>query len=417
MRRAPGTARRFKLALVVIGLAAAMGVAGASAGDFEHDTGPCTETPGNGALLRCTTAYVGMPYQVQIESEEGSGCWPYIWYEIVNGALPDGLTMTKGGLISGVPTGGADSLARFWVWNHDLIEAEGGPSWCQYDDRSEREFSIPVDPGLAINDTSVGPGTIGQPYSQSLTAKEVLSVNPLTGPDVPASWSVQSGSLPPGITLSEQGLLSGTPTAEGRYQFVVKAQNGSPFDTKQYTLSVRQPVTVKLPFAGSQPTAEVGVRLTKTLTVSGGSGTYTWTLASGALPSGVALDPSTGVLSGTPRSAGRFALSLTATDSEKRAASVSGVLIVAPKLTVETVRLKGARVGHAYRTTLAAGGGVRPLRWRLVRGKLPLGVRFAKSQGAVAGTPRRAGTFRVSVQARDALGASVQKTVVLVVER
>ena len=74
--------------------------------------------------------------------------------------------MSRDGVISGVPTGAG--LARFWVWDHDLTAAQGGPSWCQCEDRSEREFSIPIDPGLAIVNPSVKPATVGQAYTDTL---------------------------------------------------------------------------------------------------------------------------------------------------------------------------------------------------------------------------------------------------------
>jgi large repetitive protein len=404
--------RRFKLALVVVCTLAAIAVAGGSAADFEADKGPCPETPGNGALLRCPTAYVGQAYEVQIESEEGSGCEPYVWYEIVNSTLPAGLSMSREGLITGVPTGGP-GLARFWVWNHDLIAAQGGPSWCAFDDQSEREFSIPIDPGLAIVNQSVKPASLGEPYSETLAAKRVDTVNPVTGADVQASWSLQSGSLPPGVALSPTGALAGTPTSEGSYQFVVKAQNGSTSDTETYTLAVRQPVTVTSPFAPAKSSrAEVGIRFGATATAAGGTGTYTWSLASGALPAGLALNAGSGAVAGTPQSAGSFAFALTATDAEGRVATANAALSVAPRLAIRTVRLKTARLGRAYQARFATGGGVRPVTWK-VSGKLPPGVALAKSLGTLTGTPRRAGTFRLTVQAVDALGAKAQAKLVL----
>ena len=227
-----GGRRRLKLALVLVPVLvlAAIAVAGASAADFDGDTGPCRETPGEALLLRCPTAYVGVPYEVQLESEEGSGCEPYVWYEVVNSTLPAGLSMSRSGVISGVPTGAG--LVRFWVWNHDLMAAEGGPWWCTFEDRSEREFSISVDPGVAIISPSLKPATLGALYSETLAAKQVVALNPVTGTDVQASWSLETGALPPGITLSTAGVVTGTPTAEGSYQFVVRAQNGGPFDTE-----------------------------------------------------------------------------------------------------------------------------------------------------------------------------------------
>jgi large repetitive protein len=403
---------RFKLAVAVISVLAAFAVSGASAADFEGDNGACRETPGEAAVLRCPTAYVGQAYEIEIESEEGSGCEPYDWFEVVNSSLPAGLTMTRDGVISGVPSGGP-GLTRFWLWDHDLTAAQGGPSWCQREDRSEREFSIPVDPGLEIVNESVKPATLGQPYTETLTAMRVETLNPLAGPDVRAAWSLQSGTLPPGVTFSTDGALAGTPTAEGSYAFVVRAQHEAPSATETFTLTVRQPLVVKSPFAPAlRPNAEVGIRIAKTATATGGSGTYTWSLSSGALPTGVVLDPSKGTLSGTPQTAGNFAFGLSATDAEGRVATVNAALKVAPRLQIRSLRLKAATLGQLYRTTLATTGGVPPLKWRLAGGKLPVGIRLSQL-GTLSGTPQQVGTHRVVVEARDALGAKSRATLVL----
>jgi hypothetical protein len=416
VRRSSGHLSLLSLALLLVGVFSAIAVTGiavtgASGADFEIDDGPCPGTPGNAILSRCTTGYVGQHYEIQLTSEKGSGCWPYDYFQIVNSALPDGLTMTPKGLISGMPT--SAGFTRFWLWDRDQTFAEGGPDWCQFEDRSEREFSIPVDPGLAIDNQSVKPATIGQAYSETLSASQVVTLNPRTGGPAQATWTVQSGALAPGLTLSESGALTGTPTAEGSYQFVVKAVNGSPFDTKAYTLAVRQAVSVKSPLGAQRPSAEVGIRVGKTFAATGGSGTYAWAVASGALPPGVALDAAKGTISGTPRAAGNFAFALTATDSEGRVATASAAMIVAPRLAIKTRSLKAAKLGGAYEAKLATTGGAKPLKWKLVSGKLPLGVRFAPRLGTFVGTPRRSGTFRVALEASDALGAKARSTLVL----
>ena len=191
VRRSSGHLSLFKLALVLVGVVAAIAVTGASGADFDNDNGPCPGTSDNKILSRCPTAFVGVKYEVQLLSEEDSGCVPYDWFEIPNGSLPPGLTMTRDGLISGVPT--SAGFFRFWVWDHDFTAAEGGPDWCQFEDRSEREFSIFVDPGLAIDNETVKGATIGQAYSQSLTAKQVVTLNPRTGDSARATWSAAVG--------------------------------------------------------------------------------------------------------------------------------------------------------------------------------------------------------------------------------
>jgi large repetitive protein len=405
-----------KLVLFVVGVLVAVAVTGASAADFETDNGPCRETPGESLLLRCPNGFVGREYEVELESEEGSGCSPaYDYFVLADGTtLPPGLTMTRDGLISGVPT--SAGFWRFWIHNHDLPFWEGGPGWCIRDDTSEREFSIYVDPVLEITTATVKGATIGQPYSETLTARRIVSVNPPTGSEATPKWSVQAGALPPGLALSEQGRLTGTPTSEGSYRFTVKAQDGNPVDVKEYALSVRQPVRVTSPFGPAQPpSSEVGLRLEKTFTATGGSGSFTWALASGALPAGVVLDPARGLIAGTPRAAGAFAFDVTATDSEGRVARSAAALTVAPRVAIRTLRLKPGKVARPYRARLVTVGGVQPLRWTVVSGRLPRGLRLSQNTGSITGTPRQRGSFRLTLAARDALGVTSRRTLRLVV--
>jgi len=113
----------------------------------------------------------------------------------------------------------------------------------------------------------------------------------------------------------------------------------------------------------------------------------------------------------------RFALGLVgalAAISEGRVASTTAAMRVVTRLVIKTPRLKAATVARAYHARLAARGGVQPLKWRVVRGKLPPGMVLSQL-GALAGIPRGAGSFRVTVEARDALGAKSKKTLVLLV--
>ena len=136
----------------------------------------------------------------------------------------------------------------------------------------------------------------------------------------------------------------------------------------------------------------------------------------GRVPAGVTLNTSTGTIAGTPQAAGVFAFGVTATDSEGRVTRSAAALTVAPRVTIRTLRLKPAKVASAYQMKLATVGGVQPVKWSLVSGKFPAGLKLSQKTGTISGTPRQSGTFRVTLGARDALGAKSQRTLVLEVK-
>jgi large repetitive protein len=399
---------RIALIVALVALCAGAAAGSGTAASFD-DTNPC---PASGPLLVCPTGQVGQPYSLQLRAL--AGCDTY-WWEFTNGGLPAGLSMSSTGLITGVPT--ATGSTEPWVQVHDLTAAQGGPPWCGGDNNSQRQFVFNVVAGLSIQQQSVPGGTVNQPYSQQLTALSVTSINPVQGSPAQATWSIQSGSLPAGVTLSPTGLLSGTPTAEGSYTFVVKASGGSnSVDTETETLTIRQPMVASSPFvngaAGTK--SEVGIPFTAHQNASGGNGAFTWTLASGALPAGLALAPD-GTVSGTPTVPGRFGFIMRVTDGEGRVVNVNGTLVVAAKLAFKTLKLKAAKSGVAYRAKIATSGGVSPMTWT-VRGKLPNGVKFAARTATLIGKPKSAGTYRLTFTAIDALQVSAKKTLVLVVK-
>jgi large repetitive protein len=368
------------------------------------DSTPC---PAQGPLLVCPTGQVGQPYNIQLLAHDG--CDLYRW-EIVNGSLPPGLKMDDNGKVTGTPTASAETVP--WVWVHDRLPSEGGYSWCIGDNHSERQFVFRVSAGLSIQDQSVPGGTIGQAYSKQLTVWSITNTNPLQGgPTTGATWSIASGSLPSGVNFSSDGLLSGTPTVEGSYTFVVKAAGGGgASDTETETLTVRQPLTLTAATLGAAK-AEAGLPFSAQVSAGGGSGTYTWSAK--GLPAGVVV-ANDGTISGTPGLPGRYSLTLTVTDSESRTKSINVTLVVKPKLAFKTLKLKTATAGVAYRSKILLAGGVAPLTWTAT-GKLPKGFRLGKT-GLLFGTPTKAGNYRFTVTVTDSLGVVAKKTLTLVVK-
>ena len=384
------------IAAVLTGVIATSG----SAASFVDST-PC---PAQNQFLVCPTGQVGQSYDIQLMAR--GGCDLYKW-EIVNGSLPDGLTMTTDGHITGRPN--AATEVRPWVIVHDLLPSEGGYDWCIGDNHSERQFVFRVAPGLLIDQNGVPGGTIGQPYSQQLSAQSVASINPRSSSAASATWNVQSGNPPAGVTLSSSGLLSGTPTAEGSYTFVVRAEGGGGTTaTATYTINVRQPLRLDASFGKS----EVGIPITVTPTGTGGSEAYTFSVK-GALPAGVTL-ANDGTITGTPTVPGRYAFTLTVTDNESRSKSIGVTLVVKARLAFTTLKLKNATVGVAYRSKIVMSGGVAPLTWT-VTGKLPKVFKVGRT-GLLFGTPTKAGPYRFTVTVTDSLGAVAKKTLTLVVK-
>ncbi len=346
------------------------------------------------------TGVVGTPFRHQFKGEGGCGPGLPYQYRILSGELPPGLTLSKDGIVSGTPT--QAGTWRAWIELSDQ-DPPTAP-WC-IPAKAQRLFTFDVLPALSIQQQSLAPTIVGRPYSFQLTAEGGGG----------QFWSLASGTLPPGITLSETGLLSGTPTQVGDFQFVVRVTDGNiRVDTETLVLRVVEELKAA---AGPVPLAEVGIPLRPLkLTATGGTGPYTWAAAEGTtLPAGLALNPQTGEITGTPAAAGSFLLSFTVSDQNGFTASVQVSLQVKAALTVKTRKLPAAKRGRAYRARLRAIGGVTPVRWRVVEGRFPPGLRLNRLTGDITGIPRRAGAFQLTFQGRDRLGATVSVQITLTV--
>jgi hypothetical protein len=102
-------------------------------------------------------------------------------------------------------------------------------------------------------------------------------------------------------------------------------------------------------------------------------------------------------------------------DSEGRSADIGLELVVSPRLAIASRRLEPARMGRSYRARIRTLGGVAPLTFKVLAGRLPAGVRLDPSSGALAGKPRVAGTHRFVIEARDRLGVAARHPFVLAV--
>jgi hypothetical protein len=159
----------------------------------------------------------------------------------------------------------------------------------------------------------------------------------------------------------------------------------------------------------SVPGAQMTVPYSAAVTATGGSGSYSWTIAQGTLPPGLLLNRTLGVISGTPTTAGSFPFAVTASDAANTAnsATTSYTLVVSgPPLQITTLLAPTARETVAYSAALTASGGSGSYNWSLSSGTLPPGLTFSP-QGSLSGVPTTPGTYTFIVRVADAQNAAL----------
>jgi subtilisin family serine protease len=260
-----------------------------------------------------------------------------------------------------------------------------------------------------ITTSALPDGRVDVPYSQAVTA---------TGGSSPYVWSVSAGTLPDGLLLEgSTGVISGTPTTAGTFNFTVRAMNGQATakDAKDFSITVSD----QLVFAtASLPPGAVNRYYSPALAVSGGKSPYTWAISSGSLPGGTTLDPATGVIYGTPTATGLATFSVLVTDANGFIATKSLSISIAAtqSLVVTTASLPAGAIATPYSQALSATGGVNPLRWTIAAGKLPGGLILNETTGELSGIPGAAGTFSITVQVADANAYAAYKQLAITVD-
>jgi hypothetical protein len=264
---------------------------------------------------------------------------------------------------------------------------------------------------LAFTDTPCPPdgalkicsnGIVGDPYAVQLTGRAGTGCWPydtfsLTG----------DGDLPPGLSLSMSGLITGTPTKTGTWLFYVAMSDyigpDDPWCTTIKSTQRQFSITIL-------PAAEIGRQFMLPLTAADRTSGYAWALTAGSsLPAGLTLDSEAGLISGRPTASGVFATKLQAPDALGRTKTLDLTITVAPPLTIRRRTLPAAKTHHAYHARLTTSGGVTPIRWTIARGSLPAGLHLNPQTGELAGKPSHSGTSHPTIQVKDRLGA-VSKT-------
>ena len=285
--------------------------------------------------------------------------------------------------------GGTSLSAPCWAGLFSLM-AHSGPAWlyseaapaaaysANYHDITTGSNGLPAGPGYdlvtglgspkandlsgatpAIVTTSLPNGELTAPYSQTLL---------VNGGTSPYTWSITSGSLPAGLSLAPStGLISGTPTALGSTSITFKVTDSlGGNDSKTLSLTVVAGPSIT---TSSLANGEVTAPYSQALTATAGTSPYTWSITSGTLPAGLALNASTGTVSGTPTTAGGPAsITFKVTDAAGGFATrvLSITIISGPSIT--SASLPNGEATAPYSQTLAAGAGTSPYTWSTTSG-------------------------------------------------
>jgi uncharacterized repeat protein (TIGR01451 family) len=253
----------------------------------------------------------------------------------------------------------------------------------------------PACPTITLSPASaLAGGVAGVSYSQNFSA---------SGGVTNYAFTNTAGALPSGLALSSNGALTGIPTATGTFNFTVTATDAHGCTgSSDYALTIACPTITLSP---SDPLAggTAGVSYSQSITASGGTAAYIFTLTAGSLPSGLTLSTN-GTVAGIPTATDGFSFTVTATDANGCTGSSNYSMSVGcPAITLSSNSLAGGTNGVSYGQNITASGGSAPYNYSLLGGSLPDGLTLA-TNGVLSGIPTNSGAFNFTVLATDANG-------------
>jgi large repetitive protein len=327
---------------------------------------------------------------------------------VTGGSLPGTFTLSSSGVISGLVSA-PPGVYQFTV---TATDSSTPPL------TAKANLSIAVIGNLNISTKSLPAGELGVPYTGATLASY--------GGTAPITWTINPGNLPPGLSLNTAtGAITGTPTADGTWTFEVYANDSGITDPQEaYTQMsiVVQGAPLQIT-PSNPPQSDEYQSLSWQLAATGGQPPDQWTEA-GALPKGVTLNASTGLISGTPTVTGSYNVTVTVKDSTGAKASALEPIDINPPLplyvstppAVEGPGWSLIEYGQPYSVALSYGGGEAPYTFAVTAGSLPPGLALNRSTGVISGTPTEnqcnppAFTVTITDSEKPAVKASIQVT-------
>jgi hypothetical protein len=270
--------------------------------------------------------------------------------------------------------------------------------------------------------TQLANGANGISYNQTITATN--GVAPLTYKVTPGS-----GSLPAGLQMNTTGSIVGTPSGPIAGQpnpatFTVTVTDNATVPlsvvSPQYSILIN-PAPVLSITATTLPNGTVNATYGAAISSKGGVTPLTWSIVSGALPPGLALNTSSGQITGVPTTAGTYSFTPKVVDSAippqtvQTASPLTITINTAAKLQATTPPLPTGNVATSYSGNLVATGGIPPYTWSITSGQLPSGLTLDPATGKIAGAPLlvTSSTFVAQVQDSEATPATASQSLTI----
>jgi hypothetical protein len=263
------------------------------------------------------------------------------------------------------------------------------------------------------NTTELPPPSAVNPGAQSvaLGGTVALQLNATTTTSSPLTWTAYTG-LPAGLTGDSSGKVTGTATASGAFSVTATVR-----DAYYQTAAVTFGLTVSSPMSLTNPGTQTSTRYQSdslTLTAANGTSPYTYAMGTSSwgatgLPPGLTLNASTGIISGSPSTAGSYPVTAKVTDASGATTSVTFTWTVTAPLLIDPPGSPTTRVNVAatLQMTITGNGGTAPYTWSAI--SLPPGLTINSTTGKISGTPTTispAGTsYNPTVKVVDSTGA------------
>jgi hypothetical protein len=342
---------------------------------------------------------VGAAYSATLAGSGGIS--PYTW-SLSSGTLPSGLSLAAStGVISGTPLAAGVGTA-----NLTFKLTDSGTATALTATQTLSLTIAPTTTAIAFSTTTLAAATYNTAYSATVAASGGVGT---------LSYSLASGALPGGLKLSTSGAITGTPNATGTFSFTVTAADAYGDSATSGTLQIAVSYAALSITSKTLPSGVINTAYSTTLSAAGGSGSYTWALTSGSLPTGISSLTTAGLISGTPTATGTFTFTATVTDSvtSKTASATLSIAIYTASLSVTTgTTLPAGTVNTAYSQTLnASGGSGTGYTWAVASGSsLPSWLSLTSSTGVLSGTPTTATTYSFIITVTDSASNTASAT-------